>query len=86
MASWESDQRIVVMKQGNGCGVKGLAGRPPSRGTSSGLRTGQRKSTKLDSMTYSAAGEKVVLKNRMREICASGSLGRLTTDSKRSWS
>jgi hypothetical protein len=25
MASWESDQLIVVMKQGNACGAKGLA-------------------------------------------------------------
>ncbi|MCX6840776.1 MAG: hypothetical protein NTX53_00535, partial [candidate division WOR-3 bacterium] len=28
MASWESDQLIVVMKQGNACGAKGLAGEP----------------------------------------------------------
>jgi len=26
MASWESDQLVVVMKQGNACGAKGLAG------------------------------------------------------------
>ena len=27
-ALWESDQSIVVRKQGNACGAKGLAGRP----------------------------------------------------------
>jgi len=52
MASWESDQLVVVLKQGNACGAKGLAGRPRSRDTSSGLRTGQRKSTKLASITH----------------------------------
>jgi len=81
MASWESDQLVVVMKQGNACGAKGLAGRPRSRDTSSGLRTGQRKSTKLDSMTYSTEGEEVVLKSRMREICKSGSVRGLVVDS-----
>ena len=86
MASWESDQLIVVLKQGNACGAKGLAGRPRSRDTSSGLRTGQRKSTKLDSMTYSTEGEEVVLKSRMQEICTSGSVRRLMMDSERSWS
>ena len=40
MASWESDQLVVVMKQGNACGAKGLAGEPRSRDTSSGHRTG----------------------------------------------
>jgi len=47
MASWESDQLIVVLKQGNACGAKGLAGEPRSRDTFSGLRTGPRKSTRL---------------------------------------
>jgi hypothetical protein len=51
MASWESDQLIVVLKQGNACGAKGLAGRPRSRDTSSGHGTGAKKTTKLVSMT-----------------------------------
>jgi len=85
MASWESDQLIVVMKQDNACGAKGLAGRPRSRDTSSGFRTGQRKSTRLDSMTYSTEGEEVVLKSRMREICKAGSVRGLIMDSERSW-
>jgi hypothetical protein len=37
-------------------------------------------------MTYSTEGEEVVLKSRMQETCASGSMGRLTTDSEMSWS
>ena len=83
MASWESDQLVVVMKQGNACGAKGLAGRPRSRDTSSGLRIGPRKSTKLASMTYSTEGGEVVLKSRMREIRTSGSVMGLVADSPR---
>jgi len=86
MVSWESDQLIVAMKQGNACGAKGLAGEPRSRDTSSGHGTGQRKSTKLASMTHSTEGEEVVLKSRMREICTSGSVRGLMMDSERSWS
>ena len=92
MASWESDQLVVVMKQGNACGAKGLASEPRSRDTSSGHRTGQRKSTKLNSMTHSTEGEEVVasprfahLKSRMREICTSGSVRGLVVDSARGW-
>ena len=81
MASWESDQLVVVKKQGNACGAKGLAGRPRSRDTSSGHGTGAKKTTKLVSMTYSTEGEEVVLKSRMREICKSGSVRGLVVDS-----
>jgi len=85
MASWESDQLVVVLKQGNACGAKGLAGEPWSRGTSSGHRTGPRKSTKLYSMTYSTEGEEVFLKSRMREICTSGSVRGLVVNAARWW-
>ena len=54
---WESDQFIVVKKQGNACGAKGLA--VMSRGgreTSSTHRGGQRKSTKLSSLSDRALG------------------------------
>ncbi len=85
MASWESDQFVVVMKQGNACGAKGLAGEPRSRDTSSGHRTGQRKSTKLNSMTHSTEGEEVLLKSRMREICTSGSVRGLVVGVARRW-
>lgn len=52
---WESDQSIVVMKQGNACGAKGLAvmGRG-DRATSSTHRGGPRKSTKLSSLSVRA--------------------------------
>ena len=82
MALWESDQFIVALKQGNACGAKGLAGEPRSRDTSSGHRTGQRKSTKLNSMTHPIEGEEVHLKSRMREICKSGSVRGLAVDSQ----
>ena len=82
-ASWESDQLVVVMKQGNACGAKGLAGEPGSRDTSSGHGTGQRKSTKLNSMTRSTEGEEVHLKSRMREICTSGPVRGLVVDAVR---
>jgi hypothetical protein len=83
MALWESDQLVVVMKQGNACGAKGLAGEPWSRDTSSGHRTGPRKSTKLNSMTHSTEGEEVLLKSQMREICKSGSVRGLVVDAAR---
>ncbi len=52
---WESDQSIVVEKQGNSCGAKGLAvmGRG-DRATSSTHRGGPRKSTKLSSLSVRA--------------------------------
>jgi len=62
MMHWESDQLIVVMKQGNACGAKGLAGKPWNGNTSSALRGGQRKTTKPISVTSSpplAGGEDV---------------------------
>jgi hypothetical protein len=77
----ESDQLIVAMKFGNSDGAKGLAREPRGRDTFSGHRTGTRKSTKLDPMTYSMEGEEVLLKSRMREICTSGSVRGLVVDS-----
>ena len=82
MASGESDQLVVVMKQGNACGAKGLASEPRSRDTSSGHRTGQRKSTELNFVTHSTESEEVHLKSRMREIRKSGSVRGLVVDSQ----
>jgi len=49
---WESDQSIVVRKQGNACGAKGLAVMDRGgRDTSSTHRGGQRKRTKLSSLS-----------------------------------
>jgi RNA-directed DNA polymerase len=55
MMLWESDQPILVKKQGNACGAKGLAVMSwEGRDTSSTLRGGQRKSTKLSSLSVRA--------------------------------
>ena len=83
MASWESDQLVVVLKQSNACGAKGLAGEPRSRDTSSGHGTGVKKTTKLASMAHSTEGEEVVLKSRVLEICKSGSVRGLVVDSQK---
>lgn len=54
---WESDQSIVVRKQGNACGAKGLAVMDRGgRDTSSTHRGGQRKSTELLSLSVRARG------------------------------
>ncbi len=54
---WESDQSIVVRKQGNACGAKGLAVMDrEARDTSSTHRGGLRKSTKLSSHSVRARG------------------------------
>ena len=82
MARWESDQLIVAKKQGNACGAKGLAKEPRDRATSSGHRTGAKKSTKLYPVTHSTEGEEVLLKSRMREIRKSGSVRGLVVDSQ----
>ena len=82
MVLWESDQLIVVRKQGNACGAKGLAGKPMWTGdTSSALRGGYRKRTKPNHETHLAQDEEVFLKSRMWENCKSGSVRGLMVDS-----
>ncbi len=50
---WQSDQLVVVKKQSNVCGAKGLAVlRGNLRETSARHRTGLRMRTKLDSLTH----------------------------------
>jgi len=62
MMLWESDQPILAGKQGNACRAKGLAAMCwEERDTFSTLRGGQRKSTKLPSLS-SRAGENPQLK------------------------
>lgn len=52
---WQSDQLIVVKKQGNACGAKGLTVlQRESRDTSARLRAGVQMGTKLDSLTQRA--------------------------------
>ena len=66
-APWESDQSIVVRKQGNACGAKGLAVMDrEARDTSSTHRGGPRKSTKLSSLSERARGNS---KPYRRAVC-----------------
>jgi retron-type reverse transcriptase len=52
---WQSDQPVVVRKQGNACGAKGLnVLQVDSKDTSARLRAGQRMRTKLESLTQRA--------------------------------
>ncbi len=87
MELWESDQLIVVMKQGNACGGKGLAGKPRWTGdTSSAHRGGYKKRTKPNHETHPAQDEEVFLKSRMWENHKSGSVRGLMVDSNnRRW-
>ncbi len=68
---WESDWLIVVMKRGNACGAKGLAGESLEQGHF--LRTLSRikKDNKIVSKTLN---RKALLKSRMRENFKSGSV------------
>jgi|SRR3989339_629794 len=73
MAYRDSDQFIVVMKQGNACGAKGLAGKSSSGGASlSVLGDGTAGNVPTD-VTRGFGGE-TFLKSRMRKICKSGSV------------
>ena len=55
MMLWESDQPIRALKQGNSCRAKGLAAVFwEGKDTSSTLRGGKRKSTKLPSLSFRA--------------------------------
>ncbi len=87
MVLWESDQPIVVKKQGNACGAKGLAGKPRRTGdTSSSHKGGYKKRTKPNHETHLAQDEEVFLKSRMWENHKSGSVRGLMVDSNyRRW-
>jgi len=73
-AYWESDQLILLMKQGNSCGGKGLTVEPLGQGHI--LRTQMRgkDDNKTVLTTYPETGGEVLLKSRMREIFKSGSV------------
>jgi len=51
MVSWQSDQCIVPLKQGNACGGKALTGRPLEGNTIARLRAGVRFLTKPKPVT-----------------------------------
>ena len=74
MIHWWSDKSIVMMKQSNVCGVKGLTGKGRSLKTivrDYGLRI----------ISLHIEGEEAFLKSRMREICTFGSVRGFTTSS-----
>jgi hypothetical protein len=76
MAYWESDQFIVLMKQGNACGGKGLTVEPLGQGhifrTQMRVKGGNK--TVLTTYPHKKGDGEVPLKSRMREIFMSGSV------------
>ncbi len=68
---WESDQLIVVMKQGNACGAKGLAGELLGQGHFLQTQSWGKEVNKTVSVTYD---REVLLKSRVRENLKHGSV------------
>ena len=73
MAYWESDQFIVLMKQGNACGGKGLTVEPLRQGHIFRTQIRVKDGNKTVLITYLEKEGEVLLKSRMREIFMSGS-------------
>jgi len=74
MAYWESDQFIVLMKQGNACGGKGLTVEPLRQGHIFRTQIRVKDGNKTVLITYLEKEGEVLLKSRMREIFMSGSV------------
>jgi hypothetical protein len=74
MAYWESDQFIVLMKQGNACGGKGLTVEPLRQGHIFRTQIRVEDGNKTVLITYLEKEGEVLLKSRMREIFMSGSV------------
>ena len=66
-ALWESDQLIVLTKQGNVCGGKGLAQEPFGQGHIFHTQRRVKDVNKTGPITYPENGRVVLLKSRMRE-------------------
>ena len=79
---WESDQLIVVRKQGNACGAKGLAGVPLEQGHFLQTQNWGKEVNETVSITYD---REVLLKSRVRENLKHGSVRGLTVASERGW-
>ena len=79
---WESDQLIVVRKQGNACGAKGLAGGPLEQGHF--LQT-QNWGKEVNETVSITCDREVLLKSRVRENLKHGSVRGLTVASERGW-
>jgi hypothetical protein len=69
----DSDQFIVVMKQGNACGAKGLAGKSSSDGANLSV-LGDGIASRVSADVTRTFGGETFLKSRMRKICTSGSV------------
>lgn len=82
MAYWESDQFIVPLKQGNGCGGKGLTDEPLKQGHIFRTQMRAKGDNKTVLTTYPEKDGEVLLKSRMREIFTSGSVRELIVTSE----
>ncbi len=81
MTPWESDQFIVLMKQGNACGGKGLTVEPLRQGHIFRTQIRVEDGNKTVLITYLEKDGEVLLKSRMREIFMSGSVRGLVVTS-----
>jgi len=82
---WGSDQLIVLTKQGNACGGKGLAVEPLGQGHIHRTKRRAKDGNKTGLITYPENGREVLLKSRMRENLKSGSVRGLIAASGRRW-
>jgi len=82
MVLWESDQLIVVMKQGNACGAKGLAGEPWEWGHFLQTQSWVKEVNKTNFHNIPLDGVEVFLKSRKRENRKPGSVRGFVVDSK----
>ena len=67
MAYWESDQFIVLMKQGNACGGKGLTVEPLRQGHIFRTQMRVKDGNKTVLITYLEKDGEVLLKSRTRD-------------------
>ena len=82
---WESDQLIVLMKQGNACGGKGLAVEPLSPRHIYRTKRRVKDGNKTGLITYQENDREVLQKSRMRENLKSGSVRGLIAAFGRRW-
>ena len=85
MMHWESDQLIVVMKQGNACRAKGLARKLLGQGYICQTQNWETDVNKTEPITYLNSGEEAFSKSRMRENLKSGSVRGFIVDSEKRW-
>jgi hypothetical protein len=85
MTRWKSDQLIVLEKQDNACGGKGLAEEPLGQGHIFCTQRQVKGGNKTGLITYPVKDREVLLKSRMRENLKSGSVRGLIAASGRRW-